>query len=31
VTFLGPDREEQKGVPFDAFQTDLLKEIAERR
>ena len=31
VTFLGPDREEQKGVPFDVFQKDLLKEIAERR
>jgi len=31
VTYLGPDREEQKGVPFDAFQSDLLKEIVERR
>ena len=31
VTYLGPDREEHKGVPFDDFRNALLKEISERR
>ena len=31
VTYLGPDREEHKGVPFEEFKAQLLAEIAERR
>ena len=31
VTYLGPDREEHKGVPFVDFRSALLEEISERR
>ena len=30
VTYLGPDREEHKGVPFGDFKAQLLAEIADR-